>query len=405
MEKIKMTTPLVEMDGDEMTRILWQMIKDELLLPFVDLKTEYYDLGLPEREKTKDKVTFDSAYATKKYGVAVKCATITPNKQRVEEYNLSEMWKSPNGTIRAILDGTVFRAPILIDTIKPAVRNWEAPITIARHAYGDIYKATEYRVPTEGKAELVFTDKEGKETFRETVYDFECPGVLQGSYNKDSSIRSFAHACFQYALGTKQDLWFSTKDTISKQYDQTFKLIFQEIYDNEYKAKFEEAGITYFYTLIDDAVARVIRSKGGFIWACKNYDGDVMSDMVSTAFGSLAMMTSVLVSPDGKYEYEAAHGTVTRHYYRHLKGEETSTNPIATIYAWSGALRKRGEMDGLTALVNFADQLEGACIDTLMDGIMTKDLTGLVVPGTKVEAVNSIDFIKAIRERLEKRLA
>ena len=405
MEKIKMTTPLVEMDGDEMTRILWQMIKDELLLPFVDLKTEYYDLGLPEREKTKDKVTFDSAYATKKYGVAVKCATITPNKQRVEEYNLSEMWKSPNGTIRAILDGTVFRAPILIDTIKPAVRNWEAPITIARHAYGDIYKATEYRVPTEGKAELVFTDKEGKETFRETVYDFECPGVLQGSYNKDNSIRSFAHACFQYALGTKQDLWFSTKDTISKQYDQTFKLIFQEIYDNEYKAKFEAAGITYFYTLIDDAVARVIRSKGGFIWACKNYDGDVMSDMVSTAFGSLAMMTSVLVSPDGKYEYEAAHGTVTRHYYRHLKGEETSTNPIATIYAWSGALRKRGEMDGLAALVNFADQLEGACIDTLMDGIMTKDLTGLVVPGTKVEAVNSIDFIKAIRARLEKRLA
>ncbi len=405
MEKIKMTTPLVEMDGDEMTRILWQMIKDELLLPFVDLKTEYYDLGLPEREKTKDKVTFDSAYATQKYGVAVKCATITPNKQRVEEYNLSEMWKSPNGTIRAILDGTVFRAPILIDSIKPAVRNWEAPITIARHAYGDIYKATEYRVPTEGKAELVFTDKEGKETFRETVYDFECPGVLQGSYNKDSSIRSFAHACFQYALGTKQDLWFSTKDTISKQYDQTFKLIFQEIYDNEYKAKFEEAGITYFYTLIDDAVARVIRSKGGFIWACKNYDGDVMSDMVSTAFGSLAMMTSVLVSPDGKYEYEAAHGTVTRHYYRHLKGEETSTNPIATIYAWSGALRKRGELDGLADLVKFANDLEGACIDTLMDGIMTKDLTGLVVPGTKVEAVNSISFIKAIRARLEKRLA
>ena len=405
MEKIKMTTPLVEMDGDEMTRILWQMIKDELLLPFVDLKTEYYDLGLPERERTKDKVTFDSAYATQKYGVAVKCATITPNKQRVEEYNLSEMWKSPNGTIRAILDGTVFRAPILIDTIKPAVRNWEKPITIARHAYGDIYKATEYRVPTEGKAELVFTDKDGNESFRHTIYDFECPGVLQGSYNKDSSIRSFAHACFQYALGTKQDLWFSTKDTISKQYDQTFKLIFQEIYDNEYKAKFEEAGITYFYTLIDDAVASVIRSKGGFIWACKNYDGDVMSDMVSTAFGSLAMMTSVLVSPDGKYEYEAAHGTVTRHYYRHLKGEETSTNPIATIYAWSGALRKRGEMDTLPARVNFADQLEGACIDTLMDGIMTKDLVGLVVPGTKVEAVNSINFIKAIRARLETRLA
>ncbi len=404
-KKIQMTTPLVEMDGDEMTRILWQMIKDELLLPFVDLKTEYYDLGLPEREKTKDKVTFDSAYATQKYGVAVKCATITPNKQRVEEYNLSQMWKSPNGTIRAILDGTVFRAPILIDSIRPAVRNWEAPITIARHAYGDIYKATEYRVPAEGKAELVFTDKEGKETFRETVYDFECPGVLQGSYNKDSSIRSFAHACFKYALSTKQDLWFSTKDTISKQYDQTFKLIFQEIYDAEYKAAFEEAGITYFYTLIDDAVARVIRSKGGFIWACKNYDGDVMSDMVSTAFGSLAMMTSVLVSPDGKYEYEAAHGTVTRHYYRYLKGEQTSTNPIATIYAWSGALRKRGELDGLAELVNFADQLEGACIDTLNDGVMTKDLVGLVVPGTKTEAVNSDAFIKAIRTRLEKRLA
>ena len=404
MEKIKMTTPLVEMDGDEMTRILWQMIKDELLLPFVDLKTEYYDLGLPEREKTKDKVTFDSAYATQKYGVAVKCATITPNKQRVEEYNLTEMWKSPNGTIRAILDGTVFRAPILIDTIKPAVRNWEAPITIARHAYGDIYKASEYRVPTEGTAELVFTDKDGNESYRQTIYDFECPGVLQGSYNKDSSIRSFAHACFQYALGTKQDLWFSTKDTISKQYDQTFKLIFQEIFDTEYKAKFEEAGITYFYTLIDDAVARVIRSEGGFIWACKNYDGDVMSDMVSTAFGSLAMMTSVLVSPDGKFEYEAAHGTVTRHYYRYLKGEETSTNPIATIYAWSGALRKRGELDDLCELVKFADELEGACIDTLMDGVMTKDLTGLVVEGTKVTAVTSREFIKAIRERLEKRI-
>ncbi len=404
-KKIQMTTPLVEMDGDEMTRILWKMIKDELLLPFVDLNTEYYDLGLPERERTKDQVTFDSAYATQKYGVAVKCATITPNKQRVQEYNLTEMWKSPNGTIRAILDGTVFRAPILIDSIRPAVRNWEAPITIARHAYGDIYKATEYRVPTEGKAELVFTDKDGNVSFRETVYDFECAGVLQGAYNKDSSIRSFAHACFRYALSTKQDLWFSTKDTISKQYDQTFKLIFQEIYDNEYKDAFEAAGICYFYTLIDDAVARVIRSKGGFIWACKNYDGDVMSDMVSTAFGSLAMMTSVLVSPDGKYEYEAAHGTVTRHYYRHLKGEQTSTNPIATIYAWSGALRKRGELDGLADLVNFADQLEGACIDTLNDGVMTKDLVGLVVPGTKTEAVNSDAFIKAIRERLEKRLA
>ena len=404
MNKIMMKTPLVEMDGDEMTRILWQMIKDELLLPFVELKTEYYDLGLPERERTGDQVTVDSALATKKYGVAVKCATITPNKQRVEEYNLSQMWKSPNGTIRAILDGTVFRAPILIDSIRPAVRNWKKPITIARHAYGDIYKATEYRVPAEGKAELVFTDKAGKETFRETVYDFECAGVLQGSYNKDDSIRSFAHSCFQYALNTKQDLWFSTKDTISKQYDQTFKLIFQEIYDEEYKAAFEEAGITYFYTLIDDAVARVIRSEGGFIWACKNYDGDVMSDMVSTAFGSLAMMTSVLVSPDGNYEYEAAHGTVTRHYYRYLKGEDTSTNPIATIYAWSGALRKRGEMDGLSDLVNFADQLEGACLDTLNDGIMTKDLVGLVSEGYTATAVNSDEFIKAIRTRLEKRL-
>ncbi|MBR2311960.1 MAG: NADP-dependent isocitrate dehydrogenase [Clostridia bacterium] len=405
MEKIKMTTPLVEMDGDEMTRVLWQMIKDELLYPFVDLKTEYYDLGLPEREKTKDQVTVDSANATKKYGVAVKCATITPNKQRVEEYNLTEMWKSPNGTIRAMLDGTVFRAPILIDSIKPAVRNWQKPITIARHAYGDIYKATEYRVPAEGKAELVFTDKEGNVSFRETVYDFECPGVLQGSYNKDSSIRSFAHSCFNYALTTKQDLWFSTKDTISKQYDQTFKLIFQEIYEADYKAKFEEAGIEYFYTLIDDAVARVIRSEGGFIWACKNYDGDVMSDMVSTAFGSLAMMTSVLVSPDGKFEYEAAHGTVTRHYYRYLKGEDTSTNPMATIFAWSGALRKRGELDGLDRLVDFADKLEAACIKTLDDGIMTKDLVGLVVPGTKTTAVNSKNFILAIKERLENMLA
>ena len=405
MNKIKMTTPLVEMDGDEMTRVLWQMIKDELLLPFVDLNTEYYDLGLVERERTKDQVTFDSAYATKKYGVAVKCATITPNRQRVEEYNLSEMWKSPNGTIRAILDGTVFRAPILIDSIRPAVRNWEAPITIARHAYGDVYKATEYRVPTEGKAELVFTDKDGNQTFRETVYDFECPGVLQSQYNKDSSIRSFAHSCFQYAIDTKQDLWFSTKDTISKQYDQTFKLIFQEIYDADYKQKFEELGIEYFYTLIDDAVARVIRSKGGFIWACKNYDGDVMSDMVSTAFGSLAMMTSVLVAPDGTTEYEAAHGTVTRHYYRYLKGEVTSTNPMATIFAWSGALRKRGQLDGLADLVDFADKLEAACLQTLDDGIMTKDLVGLVVPGTPVTSVNSLEFLKAIRERLEKKLA
>ena len=407
MEKIRMITPLVEMDGDEMTRILWQMIKDELLLPFVDLNTEYYDLGLVKREETKDQITIDAANANKKYGVAVKCATITPNKQRVEEYNLTEMWKSPNGTIRAILDGTVFRAPILIDSIRPVVRNWKKPITIARHAYGDVYKCTEYRVPTEGKAELVFTDAEGKETFRKTVYDFECPGVLQGSYNKDSSIRSFAHSCFQYAIDTKQELWFSTKDTISKQYDQTFKLIFQEIYEEYYKEKFEELGIRYFYTLIDDAVARVIRSEGGFIWACKNYDGDVMSDMVSTAFGSLAMMTSVLVSPDGNYEYEAAHGTVTQHYYRYLKGEETSTNPMATIYAWSGALRKRGELDNLPDLVAFADKLEAACIRTLDDGIMTKDLTGLVIPECreKVRAVNSKEFIAAIRERLEASLA
>ena len=404
MNKIVMKTPLVEMDGDEMTRILWKMIKDELIYPFVDLKSEYYDLGLENREKTKDQVTFDAAYANKKYGVAVKCATITPNKQRVEEYNLSEMWKSPNGTIRAILDGTVFRAPILIDSVKPAVRNWKKPITIARHAYGDVYKATEYRVPTEGKAELIFTGKDGT-TFKETIYDFECAGVLQGQYNKDSSIISFAHSCFNYAIQTKQDLWFSTKDTISKQYDQTFKLIFEDIYNKDYKEKFEELGITYFYTLIDDAVARVIRSEGGFIWACKNYDGDVMSDMVSTAFGSLAMMTSVLVSPDGNYEYEAAHGTVTRHYYRYLKGEQTSTNPMATIYAWSGALRKRGQLDELPALVDFADKLEESCIDTLNDGIMTKDLLGLVEEGTNTTSVNSIEFIKAIRQRLELKLA
>ena len=407
MEKIKMTTPLVEMDGDEMTRILWQIIKDELLLPFVDLKTEYYDLGLPKREETKDQITIDAANANKKYGVAVKCATITPNKQRVEEYNLTEMWKSPNGTIRAILDGTVFRAPILIDTIRPVVRNWNKPITIARHAYGDVYKCTEFRVPAEGKAELVFTDKDGNESFRKTIYDFECPGVLQGSYNKDSSIRSFAHSCFKFAIDTKQDLWFSTKDTISKQYDQTFKLIFQEIYEAEYKEKFDELGIRYFYTLIDDAVARVIRSEGGCIWACKNYDGDVMSDMVSTAFGSLAMMTSVLVSPDGNYEYEAAHGTVTQHYYRYLKGEETSTNPMATIFAWTGALRKRGELDNLPDLMAFADKLEAACIKTLDDGIMTKDLTGLVIPEAKasVKAVNSKEFIAAIRERLDAAMA
>ncbi|MBR2848234.1 MAG: NADP-dependent isocitrate dehydrogenase [Clostridia bacterium] len=399
MQKIQMKTPLVEMDGDEMTRILWKQIKDELILPFVDLKTEYYDLGLPERERTKDQVTIDAANANKKYGVAVKCATITPNKQRVEEYNLTEMWKSPNGTIRAVLDGTVFRTPILIDSIKPAVRNWKRPITIARHAYGDVYKSTEYRVPGEGKAELMFTAKDGTR-YRQTIYDFECSGVLQGQYNKDTSIRSFAHSCFQYAINTKQDLWFSTKDTISKQYDQTFKLIFEEIYESEYKDEFGKLGIEYFYTLIDDAVARVIRSEGGFIWACKNYDGDVMSDMVSTAFGSLAMMTSVLVSPDGNYEYEAAHGTVTRHYYRYLKGEETSTNPMATIFAWTGALRKRGELDGLSDLRAFADKLEAACIKTLDDGIMTKDLAGLVDDTAKVKAVNSLAFLKAIRDRM-----
>lgn len=404
MKKIRMTTPLVEMDGDEMTRILWKMIKEELLFPFVNLKTEYYDLGLPERERTKDAVTTEAANATKKYGVAVKCATITPNRQRVEEYGLSEMWKSPNGTIRAILDGTMFRAPILVSGIRPAVRNWKKPITIARHAYGDIYKATEYRVPCPGKAELVFTGEDGKERFRETVYDFECPGVLQGSYNKDSSIRSFAHSCFSYALNTRQDLWFSAKDTISKQYDQTFKLIFREIFDAEYKEKFEAAGIQYFYTLIDDAVARVIRSEGGFIWACKNYDGDVMSDMVSTAFGSLAMMTSVLVSPDGKYEYEAAHGTVTRHYYRYLKGEETSTNPIATIFAWSGALFKRGELDGLPELCRFAKTLEDACLEVIEGGTLTKDLAGLLEPGNRANVVNSAEFIHAIREKLEEKL-
>lgn len=399
MDKIQMKTPLVEMDGDEMTRILWRMIKEELILPFVNLKTVYFDLGLPEREKTHDRITMDSALAAKEYGVAVKCATITPNRQRVEEYGLSEMWKSPNGTIRAVLDGTVFRAPILIPSIRPAVRNWKKPITIARHAYGDVYRATEYRVPGKGKAELLFTGEDGH-TFRETVYDFECGGVLQAQYNKDTSIRSFAHACFQYALSTHQDLWFSAKDTISKQYDQTFKLIFEEIYEQDYRRAFAEAGITYFYTLIDDAVARVIRSEGGYVWACKNYDGDVMSDMVSTAFGSLAMMTSVLVSPDGKFEYEAAHGTVTRHYYRYLKGEETSTNPMATIFAWTGALRKRGELDDLPALQQFADTLEGACLATLEAGIMTRDLSGLVEPGTPVTTVCTREFIAAVAGRV-----
>ena len=399
MDRIRMTTPLVEMDGDEMTRVLWQMIKERLILPYVDLKTVYFDLGLPERERTKDAVTMESALAAKYYGVAVKCATITPNKQRVEEYGLSEMWKSPNGTIRAVLDGTVFRAPILLDSIRPAVRNWKKPITIARHAYGDVYRAAEYRVPGAGRAELLFTGADGTE-HRQTVFDFAGPGVLQAQYNKDDSILSFAHACFRYALATRQDLWFSTKDTISKQYDQTFKLIFEDLYEHTYRADFEAAGITYFYTLIDDAVARVIRSEGGFIWACKNYDGDVMSDMVSTAFGSLAMMTSVLVSPTGQYEYEAAHGTVTRHYYRYLKGEETSTNPMATIYAWTGALRKRGELDGLSDLVAFADRLEGACMDTLRAGVMTKDLSGLAEAGACTRVVNSREFIEAIASRL-----
>ena len=399
MEKIKMTTPIVEIDGDEMTRILWQWIKEELITPFVELKSEYYDLGLKKRDETGDQITIDAANAIKKYGVGVKCATITPNAQRMGEYGLSQMWKSPNGTIRAILDGTVFRAPILIDKIKPVVKNWKKPITIARHAYGDVYKGVEYRVPGRGKAELLFTGENG-ESFRQTIYDFECPGVLQGLYNKDSSIRSFAHACFQYAIGTRQDLWFSTKDTISKQYDHTFKDIFEEIYDSDYKARFEELGLSYFYTLIDDAVARVIRSEGGYIWACKNYDGDVMSDMVSTAFGSLAMMTSVLVSPDGKYEYEAAHGTVTRHYYRYLEGEQTSTNPMATIFAWSGALKKRGELDDLPALVCFASKLEQASLRTLEDGVMTKDLVGLVEDGSTPTAVTSKEFIQAIRARL-----
>ncbi len=401
MDKIKMGT-IVEMDGDEMTRILWKMIKDELICPFVELNTEYYDLGLKYRDETCDQVTVDAANAIKKHKVGVKCATITPNAQRVEEYSLKEMWKSPNGTIRAILDGTVFRAPIITSRIKPYVSRWNKPITIARHAYGDIYKATEFRVPGPGKAELVFHGEDGTE-FCQTIYDFECAGVLQGQYNKDSSIESFARVCFDYALSTKQDMWFATKDTISKQYDQTFKFIFQRIYDEEFKDKFEAAGIEYFYTLIDDAVARVIRSEGGFLWVCKNYDGDVMSDMVSTAFGSLAMMTSVLVSPEGNYEYEAAHGTVTRHYYRWLKGEKPSSNPIATIFAWTGALRKRGELDGNDALMVFADKLEAACIDTIESGIMTGDLAALAEGEKKV--VNSEEFIAAIRAELEKKLS
>ncbi len=399
MNRIEMKNPIVEMDGDEMTRVIWQLIKDELLLPYIDLKTEYYDLGLPNRDATGDEVTREAANAIKKHRVGVKCATITPNAQRVEEYQLHEMWKSPNATIRAMLDGTVFRAPIVTDAIKPVVKNWKKPITIARHAYGDIYKATEYRVPGPGKAELLFTGENG-EKFRGTIYDFECGGVLQGMYNKESSMESFARCCFEYALSTGQDLWFSAKDTISKTYDQSFKLLFQKIFDEEYKARFKEKGITYFYTLIDDAVARVIRSEGGFIWALKNYDGDVMSDMVSTAFGSLAMMTSVLVSPDGNYEYEAAHGTVTRHWYRYREGEKTSTNPIATIFAWTGALRKRGELDGTEALQQFADKLEKASLDTIEDGIMTKDLAALSeIPVAEIP--DTVGFIRAIRSRLE----
>ena len=403
MDKIKMTTPLVEMDGDEMTRILWKIIKDELLLPYIDLKTEYYDLGLEHRNETDDKVTIESAEATKKYGVAVKCATITPNAARMTEYDLKEMWKSPNGTIRAALDGTVFRAPIQVNGITPCVKNWEKPITLARHAYGDVYKNTEIKVLGAGKAELVFTGEDGKE-IRKTIHEFTGPGIIQGIHNTDKSITSFARACFNYALDTKQDLWFATKDTISKIYDHNFKDIFNDIYEAEYKDKFEAAGIEYFYTLIDDAVARVMKAKGGFIWACKNYDGDVMSDMVSSACGSLAMMTSVLVSPTGVYEYEAAHGTVQRHYYKHLKGEETSTNSVATIFAWSGALRKRGELDNIPELMTFADKLEKATLGTIESGKMTKDLA-LITTLEDVTVLNSQDFIKAIRENLDKELA
>ena len=396
MTKIKMTTPLVELDGDEMTRILWQKIKEILILPYVDLKTEYYDLGLPERERTGDKVTSDAAYAIKKYGVGVKCATITPNAQRVEEYKLSKMWKSPNGTVRSILDGTVFRAPVLVDGIKPLVSNWTKPITIARHAYGDVYAGVEAYVPEGGKVYMELPSGEKK-----LIKEMPSAGVIQGMHNLDASIAGFARSCFNYALSTKQDLWFATKDTISKIYDHRFKDIFAEIYEAEYASEFEKAGIEYFYTLIDDAVARVMRSKGGFIWACKNYDGDVMSDMLATAFGSLAMMTSVLVSPDGKYEYEAAHGTVTRHYYKHLKGEETSTNSVATIFAWTGALAKRGELDGNAELVEFARKLEKATTDTIESGVMTKDLVGLFnKEGITPRGVNSVDFLKAIAERL-----
>ena len=400
MAKIQMKTPLVEMDGDEMTRIIWKMIKDILLEPYIDLKTEYYDLGLVHRNETDDKVTFDSAEATKKYGVAVKCATITPNAARMPEYNLKEMWKSPNGTIRAILDGTVFRTPILVKGITPYIPTWTKPITIARHAYGDVYKNVEMQVPAGGKAELVYTDKDGNVT-KEVIHEFKCDGIIQGLHNRDESIGSFARACFNFALDTKQDLWFATKDTISKKYDHRFKDIFQEIYDAEYKEKFEAAGIEYFYTLIDDAVARVVRSEGGYIWACKNYDGDVMSDMVATAYGSLAMMTSVLVSPDGVYEYEAAHGTVQRHYYKHLKGEKTSTNSVATLFAWTGALRKRGELDGLDELVRFADNLEKATIQTIEEGVMTGDLYLLSKLENK-QKVDTEEFLLAVNERLQK---
>ena len=398
MEKIKMTTPLVEMNGDEMTRVIWDMIKEELLNPFIDLKTEYYDLGIEYRNETDDKVTVEAAEAIKKYGVGVKCATITPNADRIKEYNLKEMWKSPNGTIRAILDGTVFRAPIAVSSIKPFVRTWESPITIARHAYGDIYKNVEMKIEGKGKAELVFTDEEGKES-RETIHAFKDSGVVMGMHNTNKSISSFARSCFNFALDTKQDIWFASKDTISKKYDHTFKDIFNEIFEEEYKEKFKEANIEYFYTLIDDAVARVIKSKGGFIWACKNYDGDVMSDMVATAFGSLAMMTSVLVSPEGYYEYEAAHGTVQRHYYKHLKAQETSTNSMATIFAWTGALRKRGELDNNLELVSFADKLEKASLQTIEDGVMTKDLA-MLTDLKEVKTVNTYEFIKEIRSRL-----
>lgn len=401
MTKISMKTPLVELDGDEMTRIIWKMIKEDLICPYVDLKTEYYDLGLPKRDETRDQITKDAAEAIKKYHVGVKCATITPNAQRVEEYNLHEMYKSPNGTIRAMLDGTVFRAPITLPCIQPTVRTWKKPITIARHAYGDIYKCTEYRVPENGKAKLVFVNDKGEEIFNQDVFDFKCPGVLMATYNKDDSIESFAHACFQFAIATKQSLWFSTKDTIAKKYDGDFKEIFARVYEEKYKADFEKLGIEYFYTLIDDAVARVIRSEGGFIWACKNYDGDVMSDMVANAFGALAMMTSVLVSPDGNYEYEAAHGTVTKHYYRHLKGEKTSTNCMATLFAWTGALKKRGELDNNKELVEFAEKLEKASLDTIEAGYMTKDLAGLCTL-ENVNPLNTEDFILKIKETLDK---